>query len=108
MATRWQQVGRGLADVVFPPVCVHCRGLVEDSPLRQVCATCAEQITVITDPRCMTCGHPFFGELEGERMCPHCADLAPAFREGRAVVLLKGPARALVHEFKYHHGLHVL
>ncbi len=108
MATRWQQVGRGLADVVFPPVCVHCRGLVEDSPLRQVCATCAEQITVITDPRCMTCGHPFFGELEGERMCPHCADLAPAFREGRAIVLLKGPARALVHEFKYHHGLHVL
>ncbi|MFZ9683724.1 MAG: ComF family protein [Cephaloticoccus sp.] len=108
MSTLWQQVSRGFSDVVFPPVCVHCRGLVEDSPLRHVCAACAEQITMIGDPRCTTCGHPFYGDVAGARMCPHCADLAPAFREGRACVLLKGPARALVHELKYHHGLHVL
>ena len=41
-------------------------------------------------------------------MCPHCQGLAPAFREGRTAVLLKGPARALVHTLKYHRGLHVL
>ena len=41
-------------------------------------------------------------------MCPHCEGLAPAFREGRTAVLSKGPARALVHELKYHRGLFVL
>ena len=41
-------------------------------------------------------------------MCPHCEGLAPAFREGRTAVLMKGPARALIHELKYHGGLHVL
>ena len=41
-------------------------------------------------------------------MCPHCEGLAPAFREGRTAVLMKGPGRALIHELKYHGGLHVL
>jgi len=41
-------------------------------------------------------------------MCPHCEGLAPAFREGRTAVLLKGPGRALIHELKYHSGLYVL
>jgi len=41
-------------------------------------------------------------------MCPHCEGLMPAFREGRTAVLLKGPIRALVHELKYHRGLHVM
>lgn len=44
----------------------------------------------------------------GARLCPHCDGLAPAYREGRTVVLMKGAARALVHELKYHKGLHVL
>lgn len=108
MKTDWQALRRGLADVVFPPVCVHCRKVVEESPLRHVCAQCARQIETVQAPHCSTCGHPFYGEVEGERLCPHCVGLAPAFREGRTTVLLKAAARALVHELKYHRGLHVL
>jgi ComF family protein len=67
-----------------------------------------KQIDYVQPPHCSTCGHPFYGEMEGERMCPHCEGLAPAFREGRTAVLSKGPARALVHELKYHRGLFVL
>lgn len=100
----WQ----GLAGVVFPPVCVHCRGLVEEGTFRHVCAGCAERIEFVAAPHCSTCGHPFYGAVEGERMCPHCEGLAPAYREGRTAVLLKGPVRALVHELKYHRGLHLL
>jgi ComF family protein len=66
------------------------------------------QIDYVSPPHCSTCGHPFYGEMEGERMCPHCEGLAPAFREGRTAVLSKGTARALVHELKYHRGLFVL
>lgn len=100
----------GLGEVVFPPVCVGCGGLVAGGTpgFRYVCGRCAKQIEYVSPPHCTTCGHPFYGEVEGERMCPHCEGLAPAYREGRTAVLLKGPGRALVHELKYHHGLHVL
>ncbi|MCF7687125.1 MAG: ComF family protein [Cephaloticoccus sp.] len=108
MTTNWQTLGRGMVDVVFPPNCVHCQGLVEGSPYRHLCAACARKVEVVQVPHCTTCGHPFHGEVAGERICPHCLSLAPAYREGRTAVLLKGPARALVHELKYHRGLHVL
>jgi ComF family protein len=75
---------------------------------RHLCPQCAAQINYVRPPHCSTCGHPFFGIVEGERMCPHCEGLAPAFGEGCTAVLLKGPGRALVHELKYHRGLHVL
>jgi len=129
------ELGRGLGDVVFPPVCVMCGGLVDNvttdagtidkgtadsgsagkgladnktNGFRQLCARCVKQIDFVSPPHCSTCGHPFYGEVEGERMCQHCEGLAPAFREGRTAVLSKGPARALVHELKYHKGLFVL
>ena len=93
------QLVRGVGDVVFPPVCVQCRGLVERAEaaggFRHVCARCARQIDYVTPPHCTTCGHPFYGEVAGERICPHCEGLAPAFREGRTAVLSRArPARS--------------
>jgi len=102
------KIFQALSDVLFPPVCVHCRGLVEDSGYRYLCARCARRLFFVREPCCPTCGHPFYGAVEGERMCPHCAGLHPAFRRGCAAVLSRGPARALVIELKYHRGLHVL
>lgn len=102
-------LARGFGDVIFPPVCVHCREMVlSDGAFRHLCSRCADQLAYVDAPYCSTCGHPFYGVVEGERICPHCESLTPAFNEGRTAVLLKGPARALVHELKYHRGLHVL
>ena len=107
------QLARGLGDALFPPMCVHCRGLIETAGedaagFRHLCARCAAQLDFVRPPHCSTCGHPFYGAVEGERMCPHCEGLEPAFREGRTAVLFRGPVRSLVIELKYHHGLHVL
>lgn len=105
------RLARGLGEVIFPPVCTHCRGIVEnDGVYRHLCGFCAAQLEFVRAPHCGTCGHPYYGEWaeDDRRMCPHCEGLAPAFREGRTAVLFKGPARALVIELKYHHGLHVL
>jgi ComF family protein len=102
-------LARGFGDVIFPPVCVHCRGVVSsDGAFRHLCSRCVDQLAYVEAPYCSTCGHPFYGVVEGERICPHCERLTPAFNEGRTAVLLKGPARALVHELKYHRSLHVL
>ncbi|OAM87070.1 competence protein ComF [Termitidicoccus mucosus] len=127
-----RKIFRAVADVVFPRVCVGCGDIVEDfapdapgdaggageaaspPPLRHVCAKCAEKIEIVREPCCTTCGYPFHGIFAEEaahgamRLCPHCDGLAPAYREGRTVVLMKAAARALVHELKYHKGLHVL
>ncbi|MSU47806.1 MAG: ComF family protein [Opitutus sp.] len=105
---------RGLGDVIFPPSCVYCRGLVENSAaterpaFRHLCVRCVAQLEFVHPPHCTTCGHPFYGVVEGDRMCVKCEGLDPAFREGRTAVLFKGPARALVIELKYHRGLHVI
>lgn len=107
-ATLGKRLLRGLVDVVFPPVCVECGGVVEGGLLRHVCVRCEPLIHRVGAPCCTTCGSPFFGEVEGERLCPHCDGLRPAYDEGRTAALFKGPARALIHELKYHHGLHVL
>lgn len=113
MSVSWAEVARGIGDVVFPPICVHCRGLVEGAPgdaaaLRHLCGRCTRQLSLVTPPFCSACGHPFYGEVVGERICQHCEGLVPAYREGRTAVLLKGPGRALVHELKYHGGLQVI
>ncbi len=70
---------RGLSNVVFPPSCVHCQGLVEEGTFRHLCACCAAQV-----------------------------EFAPASDDGCAAVLFRGPARALVIELKYRRGLYVL
>lgn len=104
---------RGVTEVIFPPTCVHCQALVETdgthaSGFRNLCVRCVGQLEFVEPPHCATCGHPFYGVVEGERTCVKCEGLEPAFREGRTAVLFKGPARALVIELKYHRGLHVL
>jgi len=97
-----------LGDLAFPPGCVSCGHLVENSGYRHLCEACAPKIDFVEEPACITCGHPFYGDVAGERMCPHCEGMRPAYREGRTAVLFKGPARALIHELKYHRGLHVV
>lgn len=99
---------RGFGDVVFPPVCVGCRSVVEGSGFKHLCIKCTAQLDFVHAPHCSTCGHPFYGVMDGERMCPHCEGLDAAFGAGCTAVLFKGPARALVIELKYHGGLHVL
>jgi ComF family protein len=109
MTTTLSQLARGLGDVVFPPECVHCHELTGDEGVyRHLCPACARQLDFVQAPHCTTCGHPFYGEMAGERRCVHCEGLVPKFREGRTAVLFKGPARSLVIELKYHRGLHVL
>ena len=99
---------QGVADVVFPPVCVHCGGLVGPGSYRHVCPACASQIDFVLPPHCSLCGHPFSGAMEGTRECPHCRGLRPAYDSGCTAALFRGPVRALVIDLKYRGGWHLL
>ena len=63
---------------------------------------------IVGEPHCSTCGHPYFGETEVNRLCQHCEELEPKFSRGKTAVLSKGAARSLIHALKYHHALHVV
>jgi competence protein ComFC len=95
-------------DVVFPRCCVHCDGLVEGGRYRHLCALCEKLLHIVQPPHCTTCGHPYFGEIEENRLCPHCETLAPRFGQGKTAILLQGPGRSLVHALKYHRSQQVL
>lgn len=112
IASDFRAGARGLQNLLFPPVCVHCRGLVPDEggpapAFRHLCPRCVAAIDWVLGPACSCCGHPFYGVVEGERTCPHCTGLAPAFGHGRTATLFKGPMRSLVLELKYHHGTYL-
>jgi ComF family protein len=97
-----------LADVVFPRSCVSCGELSESDSYKHLCTKCASHLDFVRGPSCVTCGHPFYGEVSGERVCAHCEGLHPEYARGRTAVLSRGPGRALVHELKYRRGLYVL
>ena len=110
---RWREAANeclgGVADVVFPRICVACRGPVDDAAdFRHLCDACGRGLAWIRPPACRVCGHPFWGVVEGDRTCGHCDRLVPRFGSGAAAVLLRGSARALVIELKYHGGRQVL
>lgn len=100
--TRWLDVlDRGFFDLVFPRDCAVTQEPMDDDARLHLSAAGVALLPRIGDPRCLTCGHPFEGILEGDRACPHCLDLRPAF--GRAVCAFRarGPARRIVHRIKY-------
>jgi len=79
VADRWAWV-LPVCDILFPPVCVACGAIVEDSGYRYLCAACAGHIEFSAGPN---------------------GGLAPT------AVVLRGPARALVHAYKYRGARHL-
>lgn len=99
-APTWRRTLRGIMDVVYPRSCVAC-GEPGGPEFAYICEACLRDIDFVDDPRCATCGYPFYGVLEVERVCPHCEELEPEWREGRTIALYTGPTRLLVQKFKY-------
>lgn len=91
----------GLADLLFPRDCAVTGVPLDGDCDGHLSPEGVLQLERIADPRCATCGHPFFGVLVAPRRCPHCAGMEPAF--GRAVCPFRarGEIRELVHRIKY-------
>jgi ComF family protein len=92
---------RGFFDLVFPRDCAVTQEPMDDYDRLHLSATGADRLPRIHDPRCLTCGHPFEGILEGDRACPHCLDLHPAFARAVCAFRARGPARRIIHRIKY-------
>lgn len=98
-----------VVDWLFPRYCLFSgEPLDQKSRFLYLSSESAARILSVKTPHCPTCGHPFWGEAEEDQTCSHCLDLDPWFRVGKTTALMRGPARQLVLELKYHRGLYIL
>lgn len=99
----------GVLDVLFPRDCMMTGEPVQgDAPYQYLNRVSDSEMGIVKAPFCNTCGFPFFGDFGFLRACPHCVELDPEFGAGRTCLLMQGIGREIIHELKYHEGLHLL
>lgn len=94
-----RQAGRGVLDLLFPPLCIACREQV--SAPGSFCPACWQELNFLEGPCCNQCGLPFEFDPGGETLCAACLAHPPAFDKARAVFRYdeasKRPVLALKH-----------
>jgi predicted amidophosphoribosyltransferase len=98
MAGNGKNIARGLADLLFPPLCMSCRTAVAEPGL---CATCWSGITFLEGPGCACCGLPFAVAMEGENFCAACLAHKPAFDTARAILTYDDKSRGAILALKH-------
>lgn len=96
-------------ELLFPRRCLYTGALLEaEAPLPHISQEAlTHHLFLIEEPFCHRCGYPYLAGSVAIEVCPNCRWFEPAFGAGRALVHLRGLGRAIVHELKYRHGLHL-
>lgn len=98
---------RTLLDIVFPPLCHHCRAFIPDAGPVHLCPACLAASTWLAAPLCTVCGVPFLTAGGADHPCGSCTLTPPPFAAARAAMLFDGPIRELIHRFKYDKRVHL-
>ncbi|WP_377293812.1 ComF family protein [Rhizobium sp. SG2393] len=98
-AQRLRPVGRGLLDLLFPPVCVGCSRLIAKP--HALCPVCWSGLRFLERPYCAVLGLPFVHDLGDAILSPEAIADPPVFQRLRSAVVHEGVARHLVHALKY-------
>ena len=93
-----ENVVKALLDLLFPPLCLGCRGAVGQAGF---CAACWSALTFLDGPGCACCGLPFAVALEGETFCAGCLAKPPAFDKARAILAYDNNSRSAILALKH-------
>lgn len=93
------RLAAGLRDLAFPPACPACGTPVADA--EALCVACWQGFRRIERPFCERLGTPFRRDPGPGALSPDAIARPPPFGRARAVALLDGTARTLVHALKY-------
>ena len=93
-----QKIVRAGLDLLFPPLCLHCRAQVAQPGF---CAACWSAIAFLDGPGCACCGLPFPVALEGENLCAACLVKLPAFGSARAILAYDDKSRGAILALKH-------
>lgn len=96
-ADRWRQWVTAALDLVFPPLCPVCDGILGGGRRDPLCGACWEGFERIAPPWCRCCGAP----LGIEGLCGACRRRRPRFAYARAAVLYGDLVREAIHAFKF-------
>jgi ComF family protein len=91
--------GRRLLDLLFPPLCIQCRGQISEAG--NLCAKCWSAIRFIDGPSCVLCGLPFEIPTIGETRCGACHAEPPAFDRARAVMRYEDASKGMILALKH-------
>ena len=91
----------GATELVFPLHCPDCDGLIERGDAPRLCDSCRGELVAVAHPFCNVCGEPFEGVPSSEFRCGNCAARNFHFDFAIAAYRNSGPARGLIHGFKY-------
>lgn len=97
-AAAWS-VGRWLADLVVPPVCLACQ-----APLAAhdaLCAACWRRVSFIRSPLCDQLGIPLPYDTGGRMLSAAAMANPPPWDRARAVAGFDSVMRELIHKLKY-------
>lgn len=93
----WRPWVTAALDLVFPPLCPVCDGMLGAGRRDPLCGACWEGFERIAPPWCRCCGAP----LGIEGLCGACRGRRPGFAYARAAVLYGGLVREAIHAFKF-------
>ena len=96
-----------LLDTFFPPLCHLCSAPVGAGHELHLCTGCRDAVKAIASPLCPRCGAPYATADGIDHLCGGCATDPPPFDAARGAVLFDGPARELIHRFKYERKVHL-
>lgn len=99
--TALSRIFGGVLDVFYPRDCIITGEPLDQSTFRFLSERAFNRLPMIRDPRCPTCGHPFFGTIEKAPICHHCELLHPVFKKGLCGFVLSRDIREMIHAFKY-------
>lgn len=95
----WKRAGRGVLDVIYPPLCILCREPIADPD--SLCPQCWRDMHFIDGPVCAVCGLPFEVDPGDDTLCGACVAHPPSFDKARAILRYddasKKPVLALKH-----------
>lgn len=107
LVNKIKDIGRGVINLVFPPRCPVCDGII--GPVeRYIHSRCCEKLFPVEQPQCMRCGKPVLSERR--EYCDDCARALghhrqmredDSYRQGKALFAYKGSIKQTMYRFKY-------
>jgi ComF family protein len=91
----------GIADLIFPPLCITCGMVLEEHASLPFCPPCTEGIHFIRSPLCPRCGIPFPVAEGNDHLCGECLVTERPYAVARAVGLYEKTLLTAIHLFKY-------
>ena len=107
LVNKIKDIGRGVINLVFPPRCPVCDGII--GPVEKyIHSRCCEKLFPVEQPQCMRCGKPVLSERR--EYCDDCARALEhhrqmweddSYRQGKALFAYKGSIKQTMYRFKY-------